>query len=150
MGLDMYLEAEQYVSDFDEKGKVLIESMRDKALNGLGNFIPKNITYELGYWRKANAIHGWFVQNVQDGKDECQRSYVPLQKLEELKDICERVLDNKDLAPELLPTTKGFFFGDTGYDEHYEYDIQKTLNILNKILSNPDAKKWWIQYRASW
>ena len=24
------------------------------------------------YWRKANAIHGWFVKNAQQGIDDCR------------------------------------------------------------------------------
>lgn len=48
---------------------------------------------EVGYWRKANAIHGWFVENVQDGVDECQLSDVPRQKLEELLETCKRVME---------------------------------------------------------
>lgn len=26
---------------------------------------------EIAYWRKANAIHRWFVDNVQNGTDDC-------------------------------------------------------------------------------
>ena len=35
MGLDMYLEAVQYVSDFTEGGKPLIESIKNNSVNGL-------------------------------------------------------------------------------------------------------------------
>lgn len=28
------------------------------------------IIYEVAYWRKANHIHNWFVQNIQDGIDD--------------------------------------------------------------------------------
>jgi hypothetical protein len=150
MGLDMHLEAEQYVSDYDEKDKPLLEAIKENAPLGLGEFRPKNVTFEIAYWRKANCIHGWFVRNVQDGKDECQSSYVSLEQLQELKDNCEKVLANLDLAPELLPAAKGFFFGSYEYDEWYTNDLKKTVKQLDKILSNPYAKKWWIQYRASW
>ena len=57
-----------------------------------------NIIEEVGYWRKANAIHNWFVQNVQDGKDECQESYVDSSKLQELYDACVLVRDNTKLV----------------------------------------------------
>ena len=31
---------------------------------------------EVAYWRKFNALHNWFVQNCQDGVDECQYAEV--------------------------------------------------------------------------
>jgi cysteine desulfurase len=46
------------------------------------------------YWRKANQIHAWFVQNVQEGVDECERHWVPREKLVELRDLCLDVLEN--------------------------------------------------------
>lgn len=150
MGLDMYLTAELYVSEYNEKDKPLEEAIRQAAPGGLGKFRPKNITFELAYWRKANAIHGWFVKNVQDGTDDCGDYYVSLDKLKELKEDCEKVLKDTRLAEDLLPTTKGFFFGDYRYDEYYEDDLERTLNVLDKILSCPDAKDWWIQYHSSW
>ena len=150
MGLDMYLEAEHYVSTWDEKDQPFAEAIKSKAPLGLGAFKPKNVTFELCYWRKANAIHGWFVENVQDGKDECQSSHVPIEKLTELRDLCEKVLDDTSLAPTLLPVAKGFFFGSYEYDEYYVRDIANTADALNKILALPDLDKLWITYRASW
>ena len=107
MGLDMYLEAEQYVSDHDEKDQPLLEAIKENAPLGLGDFRPKNVTFEIAYWRKANAIHNWFVTNVQEGKDECQKSYVSLDHLTELRDLCNKVLDDISLAPTLLPSQIG-------------------------------------------
>lgn len=150
MGLDMYLEAEHYVSEYEEAGKELAGAIQRHVSNGLDKFKPKNVTFELAYWRKANAIHSWFVENVQDGLDECQSSYVPLEALQKLKETCEKVLDNNQLAADLLPTAKGFFFGDTAYDDYYFVTVEKTLNVVNDILSNPNVKDWWITYRASW
>ena len=150
MGLDMYLNAEMYISEFDEENKALIESIKQTAPRDLGKFTPKNLSFEIAYWRKANAIHGWFVKNVQDGVDNCQDSYVPLEKLKELKEACVKVLADISLAPELLPATRGFFFGAYDYDEWYVSDLEHTLYKLNKILDNPNAKKWHITYHASW
>ena len=47
----------------------------------------------VAYWRKANAIHGWFVRNVQDGIDECQESKVSREELTALLDICLEIAD---------------------------------------------------------
>lgn len=46
---------------------------------------------EVGYWRKANAIHKWFVDNVQDGIDDCAYYEVSKEQLEELLDICKTI-----------------------------------------------------------
>jgi hypothetical protein len=146
----MYLNAEMYISEFDEENKALIESIKQTAPRGLGKFTPKNLSFEIAYWRKANAIHGWFVKHVQDGLDECQTRHVSLEQLQKLKDICEKVLADISLAPELLPATRGFFFGAYDYDEWYVSDLEHTLDKLSKILDNPNAKKWHITYRASW
>ena len=150
MGLDMYLNAELYVSDYKDEDKPLEEAIKENVPGGLGKFRPKNVTFELIYWRKANAIHNWFVQNVQEGKDDCGDYYVSLEKLKELKESCEKVLKDNKLAPDLLPSVKGFFFGSYTYDEYYERDLERTVEVLNKILSSPDAKNWWITYRSSW
>lgn len=50
------------------------------------------IFQECGYWRKANAIHNWFVQNVQNGVDDCDIYLVTREQLEQLKEACEMVL----------------------------------------------------------
>ena len=45
-------------------------------------------TQEVGYWRKANAIHGWFVRECGNNVDECQEIVVPKIKLLELQAQC--------------------------------------------------------------
>ena len=150
MGLDMYLETEQYIPDYTDEGNALINTIKANSLNHLGEFRPKTVSYELAYWRKANAVHNWFVKNVQDGKDECQSSYVSLEKLQELRDTCARVLENNALAQELFPSAAGFFFGSTEYDDWYFSDLLHTVEKLDKILKTPSADKLWISYRASW
>lgn len=55
---------------------------------------PHDRIYEqVAYWRKANAIHRWFVENVQDGEDDCcYHREVTKRDLEELRDTCKEVL----------------------------------------------------------
>lgn len=45
------------------------------------------------YWRKANAIHKWFVDNVQDGNDDCGTYEVDIEMLRQLKAICEYIAE---------------------------------------------------------
>jgi hypothetical protein len=158
MGLDMYLTGERFLWTFPEDGPDA------KIAEAIGNLFPelafgledkdrmriKTVRAEFMYWRKANAIHNWFVQNLQDGKDECQETYVPLEKMVELRDLCQKVLDNPDDAAKLMPTRSGFFFGDTVYDEWYFRDVKATVNRFTAIIDNTDINQWDIYYRSSW
>jgi len=117
---------------------------------GLDMYIKRDADHEEIYWRKANAIHHWFVENVQDGKDECQRSYVSVEQLQELLELVEEVLTDHSLAEEKLPCVGGFFFGGTDYDEYYFKDLQDTKQILNDAIANSIANGGEFYYQASW
>ena len=116
----------------------------------------KRISYieeEVGYWRKANHIHRWFVENVQEGKDDCGTYYVSVDKLKKLLDDCKKVKASIVDAPEVLPTQGGFFFGPTDYDEGYWYDIDCTIEIIEGILKEEEEEKGLLSdyyYRSSW
>lgn len=104
MGLDMYLEAEKYISGYDfypeETTKFyhdLVETLGVKDV--VDPHTPSaTVSFTVGYWRKANHIHQWFVDNVQEGKDECQRSYIEREQLQQLRDTCQKVLDATKLV----------------------------------------------------
>lgn len=108
------------------------------------------ITIPLGYWRKANQLHRWFINTVQGGRDECQRAEVSREQLFELRKLLKSVLANRDQAPELMPTQKGFFFGDTEYDDDYFDDLAHTLDILDRICDHGLTEKTRIYYHSSW
>lgn len=105
---------------------------------------------EIAYWRKANFAHKWFVDNVQNGIDECQVSLVTTEQLEELCNVCRRVLEDNSLASELLPTASGFFFGTTEYSEWYYAHVQHVLEDVSGVLNSQEYKNKEIFYRASW
>lgn len=104
---------------------------------------------EIGYWRKANQIHGWFVEKAQNGIDECQDTKIELEKLVELKKACYDVLEDKSKALKLLPPRPGFFFGGYELDEWYFEQIKETIKILDKAIDkvNEGAE---IYYTSSW
>lgn len=136
------------------------------------------ITEEIGYWRKANHIHNWFVENVQNGVDDCECYEVSKEKLEELLALCHKVKDvaiiettmvackssnelisnyeetksvvNKDEVAALLPTCSGFFFGGTEYDEWYMESINNTINIIDNVLNTTDFEVEVVFYESSW
>jgi len=109
-----------------------------------------SIFKELGYWRKANHIHQWFVKNIQYGEDDREYYFVSKEKLNELLNISQKILNNFLLSPTLLPTQEGFFFGDTDYDNYYLHNVEKTYEIIKKILEEIDFEKEVIFYSASW
>lgn len=119
-------------------------------LRGSENFKYSSFGVEVGYWRKANHIHNWFVKNVQNGTDECDMYEVNKEKLIELRDVCKEVINNTTKAESLLPTQSGFFFGGVEYDELYFTKTQTTIDIINKVLEETDFEKDMITYRSSW
>ena len=118
---------------------------------------------ELMYWRKANHIHNWFVQNCQNGIDDCERYVITVADLMKLKELCEKILtmtekrkemrypsfsatekvevdilyltpEGVEYASEHLPSRSGFFFGSTEYDNGYVWDLEETVEQINNTL----------------
>ena len=149
MGLDMYLNAERFYWT-DEVKPTIAEVPK--------GYEVKTITVEAAYWRKVNAVHQWFVDNVQDGEDDCQDYHVEADKLKELNDLCYRILQAKGkardkLATELLPPASGFFFGGAELDEWYYEGLKDTINQLSKALSafsTESYRDWSFTYHSSW
>jgi len=96
MGLDMYLRKKHYVKNWDFMEKEEKHEVTVKRNNKVRqDIIPERIsevTETVMTWRKANAIHHWFVENVQDGNDDCGEYYVERSQLEELRNIIQKVL----------------------------------------------------------
>lgn len=153
MGLDMYLTAEHFIWDHGEHSEKATK-LREAIAGVMGDTPGKvtNIVTEAAYWRKANVIHGWIVENVQDGIDECQKTLISRVQLTELRDLCKTVLANIDTASENLPTISGYFFGNTEYDEDYEDDLKDTIEQLDVVLDEKKypPKSWDFYYQASW
>jgi hypothetical protein len=152
MGLDMYLYKKNYMRQGDFYKPEFVNEVIVKTGGEIDTKIkPERISYiveEIGYWRKANQIHNWFVENVQNGIDECQTSYVSREKLEELLELCKQVRDDNSKAEELLPSASGFFFGGTEYDEWYFNDINHTIEIIEECLADEGADDF--EYSSSW
>ena len=148
MGLDMYLSAKRYLFSFNEHDKALADKI-DAEIGGNSFGRTKEISREAMYWRKSNAIHHWFVINVQGGEDNCKEYYVSRDKLQELLDTLKQVNQNHSLAEDLLPIEEGFFFGATDYNEWYYKDIQDTILVFDKLLSE-NLDQWDFYYSSSW
>lgn len=150
MGLDMTLNGKMYVSKYSDKE---LHTKLNTLTKKMGFDFPANeIIFEAAYWRKANHIHKWFVDHVQEGIDDCGEYHVSRDTLEELVVTCEDVLADHSRAEELLPTESGFFFGSTDYDEYYYQDIQNTINMIKPLIGSKNERMQELSfyYRASW
>jgi len=183
MGLDMYLTRKVYIGgEFEHnnvKGEVSLTRGEDNRpvnanLSRLSQMEFSEIT-----WRKTNAVHRWFVENVQDGIDDCKEYYVEREQLETLLETCKKVLascklvngqvnngailkngectqtqedgkviEDPSVAKELLPSQGGFFFGGTGYDQWYVYDLEYTIDELERVLKENEYGDFY--YQSSW
>ncbi len=149
MGLDMYLYRKTYLNNSDiykeeYRHKVKFESA-PKATQ-INSEKVKYVIEEIAYWRKANHIHNWFVQNIQNGVDDCGYYRVTKDQLNELYALCKSVV-NKDVSTESLPTRRGFFFGSTDYDEYYFSDCQETIDMLKPHIEDNSNE---FIYTSSW
>ena len=150
MGLDMYLEAEMYVSTYGNDGAELNKKIQ-KLVRSSKKMKLSSIKFQAMYWRKANYIHRWFVNNVQGGVDECQRSEVTKAHLTLLLSTIRDVLADRDKASELLAPASGFFFGDTVIDDWYWNELIRTEAELTELLKLPEiGSVWYFYYQASW
>lgn len=148
MGLDMYLTKKTYVGANYAHNKITgkISIKKDGKPIEINLSRVTYIEERLGYWRKANQIHKWFVENVQEGEDNCKEYYVSTEQLQSLLYNCKNVLANKDKAETLLPTASGFFFGGTDYDDYYFTEIEDTIKICEQAVKEGGE----IYYSSSW
>ena len=146
MGLDMWLTGKKFF--WGEK-----DIKKEDKINAL---FPKikykiyRVEFSIMCWRKVNAIHNWFVENVQYGNDDCKSHYVSIEQLKELKSVIDKVIKDNKLAEELLPTTSGFFFGGTEYDKYYFDELKKTSKKLKALLKDKNVKDMDFYYNSSW
>ncbi len=110
MGLDMYLRRRSYIKNWDhqESKHSTVVKKDGKKRTDIKSDRVAYIIEEAAYWRKANAIHKWFVDNCQDGVDDCREAYVSREQLKELVDLCKQVLES-------VETVEGEIHNGTSY-----------------------------------
>ena len=188
MGLDMNLSKKLFIKNYSYEGAdQSVATLTHKGVE-IDCSDATYIEFEVGYWRKANAIHNWFVENCQGGVDECQITYVSLEELQYLLDDCKKVMEvaqidsgqpvqsgatyhgdgtvehhittgrailNGSEVAQILPSRSGFFFGSTDYDEWYIRDIERTIEILEKVIAEDEEARenhifYEYYYQSSW
>ena len=110
MGLDMYLTKEIYIGA--EYAHRKVTGAVDIQINGELVNIQFNkiqsIIEKVGYWRKANAIHQWFVDNVQEGEDDCKKYEVSCGQLTKLLQDVTKVLEASQLENGVIENGQKF------------------------------------------
>ena len=116
---------------------------------GLDIYFTRKKTNEIGYFRKVNFLVKYFENKGMDVENQ-RPLEIFKEDVEELAENCRKVLENHDLAEELLPTCSGFFFGGTDYDEFYMSDIINTIEIIERVLKETNFDEEYICYESSW
>lgn len=230
MGLDMYLDRKQTFGGFGKEikeAKIIDKEGNEQTIEP-DRYGSVEVSKTIAYWRKANQIHNWFIENCGDGEDDCRPIPVGIDQLKELLQLCKEVrekakmgigliqifsgcsnlndtyrkatpiydengsiaalttddeivegdllmigdffvvetgnlekesngktifykitgtgeyrayvfgetITNAEEIADLLPTTEGFFFGSTDYDEYYLDDINNTIEQLDNIIAD--------------
>ena len=169
MGLDMYIYKKRYLHNTND-----IELKINNKIVDVVNL--NNLVFEEVYWRKVNAVHGWFVSNIQDGNDDCKEYYVSTNDFIKLVEDCKKDLEyfktldydikietnkhaitrsykiykNVDESELNLNLIEGFFFGNNEYDSDYVKDLEDTIEIIETLLSKEDYACYDYYYQSSW
>ena len=161
----MYLSARKYVEKIDwnllhgnsdmeyasatfPQWNKVVDAAEMNDIADVNDIYGVHVSVNAAYWRKVNAVHKWFVDNVQNGEDDCDEYYVSHDQLKELLTTARQCLFNKN--PNLLPPQEGFFFGNTDIDEWYWHGIKDTIKQLKKLVELPNFEKLSFYYQSSW
>lgn len=150
MGLDMYLEAQFHLPPYDTG----LAPVREAIGRAIGYAPPKEkpdndatlmeitgVTVRVGYWRRFDPLHQWFVSNVLESYDDCRAAYVSPEVLAELEERLDLVSDDPERASE--------HFVSEGDEPMSEGDIDYTLKVVVQA-KKLQERGWDIYYRASW
>lgn len=139
MGLDMYLKANLFCAggydhSRDEEKQMFHDLLRVVGIEPEKAEKSIEVSVTIGYWRKANAIHEWFVEHCQDGEDDCRDAYVSREKLEELKATCQRVLSEAKLKKGKILVATGWSAERGEYKDYRDGDVIKNTATIEGIL----------------
>lgn len=100
---------------------------------GLDIYFTKKRSEEVGYFRKVNFLVAYFAELGFDIENQTPYELCK-DDVEELLNRCNQVLENNELAEELLPTMSGFFFGSIEYDDGYFDNVKKVKKFIQSEL----------------
>jgi hypothetical protein len=120
-----------------ERIEVTVPQKQERAWNKVSSINSERvseITEEVMCWRKANAIHKWFVDNVQHGEDDCREHDVSRSQLVILMELCKKVLDSCELVDAQI--VNGYRFTPDGMKVAIMVDGKKIkdASVANELL----------------
>lgn len=101
-----------------------------KPVKGIQSERISDIEEEVMYWRKANHIHAWFVDNVQGGFDDCRSYHIDWEKLSELLDVCQKAIKASKLV-------RGKIWAGKSYDKDHPNGIDQWAS--GKVIEDPSV-----------
>lgn len=130
MGLDIILKVTKLSTTTNGKSDV-------NKMTNVNEVNSTGASAEFAYWRKFNALHGYFVRyyNVEN----CEELILTKEMVADLK---ERVInitssefseDAERIAEKNLPIMVGPFFGSYDYDDFYYRNIYQLRDILTSL-----------------
>ena len=180
MGLDMYFKKIKKV-----KNKSVIElleiqhkinyseneSEKEKLIKLYNDFLEKNyyewlekdyysFDTEIGYLRKANAIHNFIVKKYNNGVDNCEPILLDKEKIEEMFEIVKKLIYECKLINGKLENGYTYKKNDNGklvkeynYENGYILD-QKSKKLASELLPTRDGfffgsteyNEWYFEY----
>lgn len=136
MGLDMYLTKKTYIGAEYEHRNVQgsIDIKIDEEPVKIEFKRLSHIEENVGYWRKANQIHNWFVANVQNNTDDCGTYEVSEEQLNSLLAVCKEIKLKRPLIPGTIINGHTAQSGE-GFKPNYEEgQLMSNSHIAAKLL----------------
>ena len=167
MGLDMYVtirhkDTQSKLDAYEawenkysyEEYELLSDEQREEHCNSEPEYDDDMYGKELMYWRKANQIHNWFVQNCQNGVDDCGRYAITVADLMKLKELCEKILTMTEIKQELRPTYPNGWFSEPVYvmqdvrlltDEGIKFASEHLPSRSGFFFGSTDYDDWYVR-----
>lgn len=102
MGLDMNLYKKHYVKNWEHTAPNKRTEIEVKVGGKKATHIDMSkvayIEEDVAYWRKANQIHKWFIDNCADGEADKTEMYVDREQLVRLLGVVKKVLKSIKLV----------------------------------------------------
>jgi hypothetical protein len=156
MGLDMYVyRTKQDIPKVGNERPADSQVREDQCLVE-GKFdwnkyerLKKKLNAEVFYWRKHPDLHGWFKTLWQDNGGKPKSDYFGDDfNGDDWVRIDEIYLDDleEDMNVNMLPHTRGFFFGQSYHDDDERKNDLKFIKKARALLK----KGWKLYYTSSW